>query len=129
VIPSSASRDIIGGVTETTDEPSDPVLDALWKRVLEAWDDDKPHAALIEHAVRTQALPEVAGRYRALADDPEKGARAKKKVDAVVAAATQMLMSMKTPKPGKVPTSITLTAFAVCIVLLAWLAWSIWGKR
>lgn len=109
-------------------EPDDPVLEALWTRVLEAWDDDKPHAALLEHAVRTQALPEVAGRYRALVDDPEKGAKAKKKVDAVVVAATQMLMAMKTPKPGKVPLSITLTAFAICMLLLGWLAWAIFKR-
>jgi hypothetical protein len=113
------------------EEPSnDPVLEALWKRVLEAWDDDRPHAALLEHALRAQALPEVAGRYRALVDDPDKGARAKKRVDAVVVAATQLLMSMKTPKVGgKVPLSIALTAFAICMLLLAWLAWAVWGKR
>ena len=39
------------------------ILDALWARVLEAWDDDKPHHALLEYALRAQKLPEVAGRY------------------------------------------------------------------
>jgi hypothetical protein len=111
------------------DEPKDPVLEALWKRVLEAWDDEKAHGALIEHAVREQRLPETAGRYRALVDDPERGAVAKKKLDAIVLAATQMLMAMKTPKPGKVPISLTLTAFAICAVLLAWLGWALWGKH
>ena len=111
------------------DEPKDPVLEALWKRVLEAWDDEKAHGALIEHAVREQRLPETAGRYRALVDDPERGAVAKKKLDAIVLAATQMLMAMKTPKPGKVPISLTLTAVAICAVLLAWLGWALWGKH
>ena len=111
------------------DEPKDPVLEALWKRVLEAWDDEKAHGALIEHAVREQRLPETAGRYRALVDDPERGAVAKKKLDAIVLAATQMLMAMKPPKPGKVPISLTLTAFAICAVLLAWLGWALWGKH
>jgi hypothetical protein len=40
-----------------------------------------------------------------------------------------MLMAMKTPKPGKVPIPITLTAFGVCAVLLAWLGWAMWGHR
>jgi hypothetical protein len=111
------------------DEPTDAVLEALWKRVVEAWDDEKTHGALIEHAMREQRLPEVAGRYRALADDPEKGAVAKKKLDAVVLAATQMLLAMKTPKPGKVPIPITLTAFAVSALLLAWLGWALWGHH
>jgi hypothetical protein len=111
------------------DEPKDPLLEALWKRVLEAWDDEKTHAALIEHAVREQQLPEIAGRYRALSDDPERGEVAKKKLDAIVLAATHMLMSMKTPKPEKVPLPITLSALGVCAVLLAWLAWALWGKH
>ena len=111
------------------EEPKDVVLEALWKRVLEAWDDEKAHAALFEHAVREQRLPETAGRYRALIDDPEKGARAKKKLDAIVLAATQMLMAMKTPKPGKVPIGITLTAFGICAVLLTWLGWALWGHH
>jgi hypothetical protein len=107
------------------DEPTDPVLEALWKRVVEAWDDDKPHAAVLEHALREQQLPELAGRYRTLVDDPEKGALAKKKLDGIVLAATQMLMSMKTPKPGKVPLPITLSAFAVSALLLSWLAYAL----
>jgi hypothetical protein len=114
---------------EDDDEPKDPVLDALWARVLQAWDDDKPHHAVLEHALRVQALPDLAGRYRALADDPEKGPLAKKRLDAIVLAATQMLMSMKTPKPGKIPLPITLTAFAISVLLLSWLGWVVWGPR
>ncbi|HEY3815860.1 MAG TPA: hypothetical protein VGL81_01755 [Polyangiaceae bacterium] len=111
------------------EEPTDAVLEALWKRVLEAWDDEKTHAALIEHAMRERRLPEAAGRYRALVEDPERGAMAKKKLEAIVLAATQMLLAMKTPKPGKVPLPITLSAFGVCAVLLAWLGWALWGHR
>jgi hypothetical protein len=36
---------------------------------------------------------------------------------------------MKTPKPGKVPLPITLTAFAICMVMLGWVALAIWGKH
>ncbi len=111
-------------------EARDPVLEALWKRVLDAWDDDRTHAALLEHALREQRLPEIAGRYRAFADDAEKGPLAKKKLDAIVVAATQMLMSMKTPpRPGKVPLPITLSAVGICAILLTWLAWAVFGHR
>jgi hypothetical protein len=112
-----------------TDDGSDPLLDTLWERVLSGWEDDGKHAALLEHALRTHALPEIAGRYRALAEDPHKGEVAKKKLDAIVIAATQMLMSMKTPKPGKVPWPITLSAVAVCLLMLAWLAFALWGRH
>lgn len=109
------------------DEPRDAVLEALWKRVLEAWDDDAAHTALMDHAIRMQRLPEVAGHYRALSDDLEKGPFARKKLDAVVLAATQMLLAMKTPPPGKVPLPLTLSALGLCAALLAGLAWSLWG--
>jgi len=104
------------------DRASDRVLDALWTRALDAWSDDATHTALLDHALRAHALPELAGRYRALVDDPDKGPLAKRKLDGVVVAATQMLMSMKTPTPGKVPLPITLTAFAICVLMLGWLA-------
>jgi hypothetical protein len=111
------------------EEPTDAVLEALWKRVLEAWEDEKAHGALIDHAMRERRLPEAAGRYRTLVDDPERGALAKKKLDAIVLAATQMLMALKTPKVVKVPVAITLSAFGVCAVLLAWLGWALWGHH
>jgi hypothetical protein len=113
----------------SNDDASDPALDALWKRVQGAWDDDAAHTALLDYAVRARGLPEIAGRYRALVDDPDKGQAAKRRLDGIVIAATQMLMSMKTPKPGKVPLPITLSAFAVCMVMLAWLAFALWGRH
>jgi hypothetical protein len=117
-------------MTRVDDESTkDPVLEALWDRVLAAWDDDKPHAALLEHALRAQVLPELVGRYRSLVDDPARGAIAQKKVDLIVATATQSLLAMKTPKPANVPLPITLSAFGVCALLLGWLAWALWGPR
>ena len=113
----------------TEDDPKDPVLDALWERALAVWDDEKVHAALLDHALRAQQLPQLAGRYRAQSEDPERGPSARKKLDALVLAATQSLMAMKTPKPEKIPLSITLSAFGVCALLLAWLAWAMWGPR
>jgi len=85
------------------DDLAEDALELLWKRALDAWDDPKPHAALLELALQTERLPDLAGRYRALVDDAEKGAMAKKRIDAILGAATQMLMSMKTPKPTKNP--------------------------
>ncbi len=108
----------------TNDEPRDAVLDALWSRVIDAWDDDKPHHALLEYAITQQKLPDIAGRYRSVKEtDPEKAPRAQKKLDGIVIAATHMLMAMKTPPaPTKVPTMITLTAFVICVVLIGWVA-------
>jgi hypothetical protein len=105
------------------DEISEPdaLFEALWARVLEAWDDDKPHQAILQHALDRQMLPELAGRYRALKDDPARGPRAQKKMDGIVVAATQLMMAIKTPPRTKTPLSWTLSAallFALVIALL-----------
>lgn len=103
----------------------DAVFDALWKRVLEAWDDDKPHAALLEHALKSEQLPDLAGRYRALERDPEKGARAKKKIDGIVIAATQMLMATKTPPRTKTPWQWSAAAALTFAIVCAWLVYQL----
>ncbi len=115
---------------ESDDAVEDAVLDALWARTLAAWADEKVHAALLDHALRSNGLPEIAGRYRALVDDPERGPIAKKRIDAIVLAASSMLQSTKTPRSGApIPIGITLTAFGICLVLLGWLALAVWGSH
>jgi hypothetical protein len=114
------------GEKENTD---DPVFESLWGRVLEAWDEDKPHQAILEYALRAERLPDLAGRYRALKEDSAKGERAKKQIDALVSAATQMMFAMKTPPRVKPPASLTLTAFAIAALVMALLAWAVFGRR
>jgi hypothetical protein len=116
---------------ETPPDAGEAVLESLWSRVLEAWDDDKPHHALLEYALRAQKLPEVAGRYRAIKEkDAAKAARAQKKLDGIVVAATQMLMAMKSPPDRfKLPPAMTATLFAVSMLLLAWLAYAVFHRR
>ena len=110
-------------------EADDVVFETLWTRVLEAWDEDKPHQAILEYALRSERLPDLAGRYRVLKEDPEKGERAKQRIDALVNAATQMMLSMKTPPRVKPPISLTLTAFVIAALMMAFLAWAVFGRR
>jgi hypothetical protein len=114
--PDAAERE------ELEDErDKDAIFEALWKRALEVWDDDKPHAALLDHALKNEKLPDLAGRYRSLKDDPEKGARAQKKIDGIVVAATQMLMATKMPPRTKMPWQWTATAALMFALVSAWL--------
>jgi hypothetical protein len=106
-------------------ESDDLIFDTLWNRVTEAWNDDKPHAALLDYALRAGKLPDAAGRYRVLREDPDKGEKARKQLDAIVLAATQMMQSMKTPAITKPPPSVTLSAVGVCAILLGWLAYAL----
>jgi hypothetical protein len=110
---------------EAPHEPDDRLVETLWKQVLDSWDDDKRHAALLEYGLRGGKLPEVAGRYRALKEDPEKGKRAQKQLDAIVLSATQMMLAMKTPERVKPPLSITLSAVGVSLALLGLLAYAL----
>lgn len=103
----------------------DAIFEALWKRCLEAWDDDKPHVAILDHALKSEKLPDLAGRYRALKDDPEKGARAEKKINGIVIAATQMLMATKTPPRTKTPWQWTLSAGIMFALVIGYLFWAL----
>ena len=105
----------------------DPILEALWNKTLEDWEDERTHTALLQHAAQTEGLPEIAGRYRALCEDPDKAPIAKKRLDAIVLAATQMLLASKTERRQKIPLPITLSAFAVCAFLLGWLVLALRG--
>lgn len=104
------------------DASGDLIFDTLWSRVVEAWEDDKTHGALLEYALRKEQLPEAAGRYRALLEDPAKGAKAKKRLDAIVLAAMQLMQSMKTPPRPKLPWWVTALVVALCFLALAWVA-------
>jgi hypothetical protein len=108
----------------SSDLANDAGFESLWQRVLDAWDDDKAHAAALEYSLRTEKLPMLAGRYRKLQDDPAKGARAKKRLDAIIVAATQLMMSMKTPANTKVPLPITLSAVGIFLFALAFLVYA-----
>ena len=107
------------------DADADVGVDALWERVLEAWDDDKPHQAALTYALQTEKLPDLAGRYRKLLDDPEKGARAKKKIDGIVVAATQLLLATKTPPREKVPWQWTASVAVTFVLVVSFLAYKI----
>lgn len=106
---------------------NDAIFEALWARVVEAWDDDRPHAAIVEHALRTGKLPDLAGRYRALKDHPEKGPRAAKKIDAIVVAATQMLMATRTPTRTKTPWQWTVAAVLAFALVCAFLGYQLFA--
>jgi hypothetical protein len=109
------------------DEPVDPVFEALWLRVEGAWEDDRTHIAALEHALRAQKLPELARRYRALGDDPRYADVSKSRLEAIVVAAMTMLEATKAPPRPRVPAAITWSAASVCAVVLAWLAWIVFG--
>ena len=113
------------GDEEGIGEAPDVVFAALWTRVLASWDEDKPHQAALSYAIEHEMLPEIAGRYRKLFEDPEKGARARKKVDGIVIAATQLMLATKTPPREKVPWTWTASAAVFMLLVISFLAYKL----
>lgn len=96
------------------------VFDALWSGVINDWENEARHHKFLEQARLDGALLEAAARYRPLRDDPERGAVAKKRLEAIAFLATQELLAHKTePRKGP-PRWVVALAVSVCLSLLAW---------
>jgi hypothetical protein len=75
----------------------DPVLDALWKKVLENWSDDAAHRAFIDYCQAQDRLVEAAVRYRGMTGDHERGASAEKRLGAITVLAMTKLEALRSP--------------------------------
>jgi hypothetical protein len=104
---------------------TDPALEALWKRVIDAWDDDAAHAAFLDHCRQSERLVEAAVRYRGMVGDRSRSAVAKKKLDAValVAMAQLDVSRQRERRPASHAVSYALIAcfLAATVGLLAYL--------
>jgi hypothetical protein len=109
-------------------DTEDAAFEALWARVLEGWNDEKTHDAALSYALATEHLPDLGGRYRALLDDADKQALAKRKIDRIVGAATQLLMATKTAPRPQIPREWTLSFAALCVVVLGFLAYTLFRR-
>jgi hypothetical protein len=81
---------------------SDSALEALWKNVLDDWNDDRPHAVFLEHCQAHDRLAEAAVRYRGMTGDRERGAAARKRLEAVTLLAFAKLEASRSG-PAKTP--------------------------
>jgi hypothetical protein len=71
---------------------SDPVLDALWKKVVDHWKDDTSHAKFLQHCQTTEQLAEAAARYAGMRGDRDRGRVAEKRLEAVTVSATRPVL-------------------------------------
>lgn len=103
----------------------DPSLEALWKNVLDHWDEDAAHAAFLEHCRNTKKLAEAASRYRGMSFDRTRGETAHKRLQAVAVLAMAELESIRSPprEPRGRAASLSLLVFflAATIALVVYL--------
>lgn len=104
---------------------TDPALEALWKNVLDHWDEDQAHGAFLDHCQNSDQLVEAAVRYRGMSGDHERGEGAKKRLQGVAILAMAKLETQRSNRPrprrglaGWVVVAFFLTASALLLVYL-----------
>ncbi|HEY4102696.1 MAG TPA: hypothetical protein VGM44_02360 [Polyangiaceae bacterium] len=92
---------------------ADAAFEALWKNLLDHWDDDRAHGGFLEHCQATDQLAEAAARYRGMKGDRDRGPVAEKRLAGVAIVALAKLEATRTrPHPSRARTG-TLVAAAV----------------
>lgn len=78
---------------------ADPALEALWKHVLDHWDNDAAHHAFLDFCRRHEALDDAAVRYSGMKGDRDRGPGAEKRLTAVlILAMSKLEVSRSEPK-------------------------------
>ena len=106
-------------------KPADPSLEALWKHVLDNWENDAAHRSFLEYCQNHEALDAAAVRYRGMKGDRDRGPSAEKRLTAVLMLAMSKLeVSRAEPKAASSAlTKVLLIVFfmAGSLIVLAYL--------
>ncbi|MEO8906249.1 MAG: hypothetical protein ABI488_26790 [Polyangiaceae bacterium] len=103
---------------------ADAAFEALWKNVLDHWDEDRAHSAFLELCQATDQLAEAAGRYRGMKGDRDRSAVAEKRLVAIAIVALAKLEATrgKAPSPRRTASFILAAGFGFAsVVILAYL--------
>src|SRR6478735_3373571 len=76
---------------------ADAAFEALWKSVLDRWQDERAHGAFLEYCQHTDQLAEAAARYRGMKGDRERSAIAEKRLAGVAIVALAKLHATRSP--------------------------------
>ena len=69
----------------------DPTFEALWKNVLDRWQDERAHGAFLEYCQTGEKLAEAAARYRGMKGDRDRSAVAEKRLAGIAIVALAQL--------------------------------------
>ena len=105
----------------------DAAFEALWKNVLDHWDEERAHGAFLELCQATDQLAEAAARYRGMKGDRDRFAVAEKRLAgiAIVALAKLEATRSKAPAGRRVGGLILAASFGLAAAaILVYLIWS-----
>jgi len=99
---------------------AEPAFEALWKSVLDRWDEDRAHGAFLDYCGATDQLAEAAARYRGMKGDRDRSAVAEKRLAGIAIVALAKLEATRSPTPRRRSTGslILATAFGLAAVAL-----------
>src|SRR3954464_4347281 len=103
---------------------AEPALEALWKGVLDHWNEDRSHRAFLDYCGATDQLAEAAARYRGMKGDRDRSALAERRLAAIAIVALAKLEATRSPapRPRSLGKLVLATAFGLAAVaLLAYL--------
>src|SRR4051794_4111641 len=75
----------------------DAAFEALWKSVLDRWDDERTHGAFLEYCQASDQLAEAAARYRGMKGDRDRSAVAEKRLSGIAIVAIAKLHATRSP--------------------------------
>ena len=108
---------------------ADAAFEALWKAVLDRWDEDRPHGAFLEYCDGTGQLAEAAARYRGMKGDRDRSAIAEKRLVAIAIIAVAQLEATRSPAPRRGRSWINLVLAAALGMGVVGLAAYLWSTR
>ena len=105
----------------------DPAFEALWKNVLDRWDEERAHGAFLEHCRATDQLAEAAARYRGMKGDRDRGAVAERRLGGIaIVALAKLEATRRRPRPRASRSGALLLAMAFGLATVGLLAYVLW---
>ena len=102
---------------------TEPAFEALWKSVLDHWDEDHTHRAFLDYCGATDQLAAAAARYRGMKGDRDRSAVAEKRLAGIAIVALSKLEATRSPAPRRRSTGNLILATVFGLAALALVAY------
>jgi hypothetical protein len=90
----------------------DPLFEALWQKVEQAWDDPSAHERFLDHCLQSRQLPNAAGRYRSVTERDSSA-----QLQRIATLALSQLAASRTPRSTVLRNAVSLLAVAITLSL------------